>query len=341
MQSLKNLVRIAAIALLVIPAGAQTGPQVSVRAISVLSSNPLKLRIQTSKQVSPQTQMVSNPDRLVIDIPNAVPGAELRNVSVHRIEVEKVRVSLFSASPPTTRIVLDLKQPMWYRVVPDAWGLLVSLGTDSESSSLSQPTIGWVSGQVVLARQPVRQGSGQTTILRPAQPQPLAKNGVSVQFSNGLMSIHSNGATLSEVLFQIQKTTGAEMAIPSGTEQDRVASNFGPGTPSDVLSELLNGSGLNFVVVGSEADPNRLRSVLLSRASGGVDAPQPSGFAQSYAPPPMEDAGNESGTLQEVPSQAQGPPPEGTLQQIPPPTSDASQPQPNFEGGPPPDSPPN
>src|SRR6266496_352449 len=169
MQSLTNLVRTAAIALLVIPAGAQTGPQVSVRAISVLSTNPLKLRIQTSKQVSPQTQMVSNPERLVIDIPNAVPAAELRDISVHRIEVEKVRVSLFSASPPITRIVLDLKQPMWYRVVPDAWGLLVSLGTDSESSSTSQPTIGWVSGQVVLARQPVRQGPGQTTISRPTQ----------------------------------------------------------------------------------------------------------------------------------------------------------------------------
>src|SRR6266700_1147999 len=90
-------------------------------------------------------------------------------------------------------------------------------------------------------------------------------NSVNVQFSNGLLTIHSTGATLSEVLFQIQKQTGAEIAIPSGTEQDRVAADFGPGSPSEVLGALLNGSGLNFVVVGSEVDPHVLRSVILSR----------------------------------------------------------------------------
>jgi hypothetical protein len=342
MHLLRNLGRILGAALLVLPASAQAGQQVSVRSISVLSNNPLKLRIQTSKHVAPLTQMVSNPERLVIDIPNAVPGGELRSFMVHRIEVEKVRVSLFTATPPTTRIVLDLKQPMWYRIVPDAWGLVVSLGTDSENTANSQPTIGWVSGQAVLARQPSSPASpavAQKSVTR--QNQPLAKNAVSVQFANGLMSIHSNGATLSEVLYQIQKTTGAEIAIPSGTEQDRVASDFGPGTPSEVLSKLLNGSGLNFVVVGAEGNPNSLRSVILSRASGGVDQPQAPSFAQSYAPPPMAENA-EPDVLQEVPPQPEGTQSAGMQQggmpqpqQLPP--DDGETPQ----AGPPPDSPPN
>ena len=97
------------------------------------------------------------------------------------------------------------------------------------------------------------------------------------------MTIHANNATLSEILFQIHNTTGAEIAIPSGAEQDRVAADFGPGTPSQVLAQLLNGSGLNFVVVGSEDDPNGLRSVVLSRTAGGVDPP--SAFA-GVPPPP-------------------------------------------------------
>jgi hypothetical protein len=103
-----------------------------------------------------------------------------------------------------------------------------------------------------------------------------------VQFANGALSIRCNNATLSEVLFQIQKVTGAEIAIPSGTEQQRVAGDFGPGTASEVLSDLLNGSGLNFVVVGSESDPNMLRSVILSRNGGGADAP--AAFDQQFMP---------------------------------------------------------
>jgi hypothetical protein len=323
---------------------AQAGSQISVRSISVLSSNPLKLRIQTSKPVVPQTQMVSNPERLVIDLPNTVPGAELRGISVHQTGVvEKVRVSLFSAAPPITRVVLDLKQPMWYRIVPDAWGLMVSLGTDSNTASISQPTIGWVSGQATVARQPGAQvviqrsqAMSQPVVTRPSRP--LAKNGVSVQFSNGLMTIHANGATLSDVLFQIQKTTGAEIAIPSGTEQDRVASDFGPGTPSEVLGELLNGSGLNFVVVGSEADPNHLRNVILTRASSGVDQPQAPSFAQSYAPPPMAED-NDQDVLQQVPPQQVQQQP-GEPQPMPPPPDVNAQPQQTPEGGPPPDPPP-
>src|SRR5262249_39772618 len=100
-----------------------------------------------------------------------------------------------------------------------------------------------------------------------------ARKGLSIEFSNGQMTIHSGGATLSEILYQIQKVTGAEIPIPSGTEQDKVAADFGPGTPSEVLGELLNGSGLNFVVVGSETNPNLLRSVILTRKLEVAEAP--------------------------------------------------------------------
>jgi hypothetical protein len=292
-----------AILMFVVLALSQVGGQVSVRSISVVSDSPLQLRIQTSGRVTPQAQMVSSPERLVIDIPNAIPGTGLRGITVHGSEVNKVRVSLFTAKPPTTRIVVDLAEPQWYRVAPDASGLLVSFGSDPENTANTRPTIGWVSGGV--SPMPVRRQGGALIVQKSAvrQAQPLAKNSVSVEFANGLLTIHSTGATLSEVLFQIQKQTGAEIAIPSGTEQDRVASDFGPGSPSEVLGELLNGSGLNFVVVGSEADPRRLRSVILSRESGGVSAPQadnpaytPPGFAENTEPqspegmaPPPED----------------------------------------------------
>ena len=271
--------------------------------------------------------MVSSPERLVIDIPNATPGTGLRGITVHGGEANKVRVSLFTAKPPTTRIVVDLARPQWYRVAPDASGLLVSFGSDPDNAGNAQPTIGWVTGGV--SPTPVRQQGGALMVQKSAarQAQPLAKNSVSVEFANGRLTIHSAGATLSEVLFQIQKQTGAEIAIPSGTEQDRVASDFGPGSPSEVLGELLNGSGLNFVVVGSEADPNRLRSVILSRESGGVSAPQADNPA--YTPPAFAE------NTEPQSADAMAPPPEDPQQpqQLPP----DRQPPP----GPPPDAAPN
>jgi hypothetical protein len=271
--------------------------------------------------------MVSSPERLVIDIPNATPGIGLRGITVHGGEVNKVRVSLFTAKPPTTRIVVDLARPQWYRVVPDASGLLVSFGSDPDNAGNTQPTIGWVSGGVLPT--PVRRQGGGLLVQKSAAKQavPLPKNSVSVEFSNGLLTIHSTGATLSELLFQVQKQTGAEIAIPSGTEQDRVAADFGPGSPSEVLGELLNGSGLNFVVVGSEADPNRLRSVILSRESGGVSPPQAD--SPAYTPPAFAE--------NTVPQSPEG---------MAPPSEDPQQPQPlspdrQLPPGPPPDAAPN
>lgn len=126
---------------------------------------------------------------------------------------------------------------------------------------------------------------------------------------------------ISEVLFQVQKATGAEIAIPSGTEQDRVAANFGPGPASEVLSDLLNGSELNFVVVGSEADPRVLRSVVLSRKSEA--SAQPTAMPQTYTPDAAENVAPENPEVPTPPddnSAPPSPPPADNGLVAPPPT---------------------
>lgn len=221
--------------------------------------------------------MIEGPDRLVIDLPNTQPGTALRRLNVNRGAVRSVRTSLYSRQPSVTRIVVDLTLPQWYRITPDSSGVLVTIGGGAGTPADAETTIGWVS-----TKSPAHHvSSARTSAPEMASARRSAPvNGVSVDFANGMLSIHANNASLSEVLFQIQKKTGAEIAIPAGTEQERVAADFGPGTPSEVLSLLLNGSGLNFVVVGSESDPNVLRSVLLS--AKGPDMPTP---VQPYSPP--------------------------------------------------------
>jgi hypothetical protein len=291
-------------AAVVVSAAAQTSRVGAVGRISILNENPLQIQVQTTEGAVPQVQMVSSPERLVIDIPNTVPGASLHGLTVNRGDVRGVRVSQYSVRPPVTRVVVDLNSPQWYRVVPNAVGLVISLGSDRATADAAQPAIGWVSSVTRGTRPP------PVVLMRAVATQPQRNNGVSVVFARGLLTIHAQNATLSEVLFQIQKQTGAEIAIPAGTEQDRVAADFGPGTPSTVMGDLLNGSGLNFVVVGSASDPNQLRSVILSRKTGGVDPP--GGFQAADNPPPQAVPAMDPSNLQ-----SEGPPPENPPQEAP------------------------
>jgi hypothetical protein len=252
--------------------------------VAIVGDHPFRLHIQTSGPVTPQVQLVPNPDRLVIDLPNAIAGPGFHGLSVRNGEIRGIRTSTFSTAPLVTRVVVDLKAPQWYQVAPDSTGLVITLGDDASSDNESenkQTTIGWVSN--ARPSHPTRTAFAVKTPKLP-NPQPASVNGASVQFANGLLSIHANNASLSEVLFQIQKKTGAEIAIPSGTEQERVAGDFGPGKANEVLAELLNGSQLNFVVVENQTN-HTLRSVILSPKGSETDAP--GRFAQTYSPPPQ------------------------------------------------------
>jgi len=84
------------------------------------------------------------------------------------------------------------------------------------------------------------------------------------------LSIRSNKANLSEVLSEVHRRTGAEIAIPAGAEAEQVFTNLGPGAPKEVLASLLNGSHFNFIVVGSERDPNGIGRVVLTPKQGGA-----------------------------------------------------------------------
>jgi hypothetical protein len=91
-----------------------------------------------------------------------------------------------------------------------------------------------------------------------------------------LLSISSNKASLSEVLFAIHQQTGAEIAIPAGSELEQVVAEIGPAPAPEVLSQLLNGSKFNFMILSSTSDPRSLdRVILSSRPEGPMPPPPP------------------------------------------------------------------
>jgi hypothetical protein len=93
-------------------------------------------------------------------------------------------------------------------------------------------------------------------------PPPPPKPAVTVTFENGMLSIHADKATLAQVLFEVQRQTQAEIAIPAGAEQEEVAAELGPAPARDVLGSLLNGSPYKFIFVGNELS---LERVILTR----------------------------------------------------------------------------
>ena len=108
------------------PVSAQTA---EIRHVSVhKSGGSLQIEIETSKRVVPLTQVVTDPDRLVIDFADSVAGPELRNVAVNTSEVKGVRVGRVTSNPPVTRVVVDLKSPQPFQLFPSPKSIIVKLG---------------------------------------------------------------------------------------------------------------------------------------------------------------------------------------------------------------------
>jgi hypothetical protein len=281
-----------------------------IRKVSLLSAgNKVEVEILASEPISPQIQLVTGPDRLVIDLPNSQPSADLHRLKINRGEVTGVRVAAFSSTPPVTRVVLDLTASETYQAFPSGRTLIVKLG----GIGTGQPTPPEAPQGRPAAGTPVVISEADMPATLPIRSRP----GVEVRFSRGMLSIHADKATLSEVLLEVHRLTGAEIQIPPGAQQEQIVADIGPAPARDAMATLLNGSHFNFIVVGSDSDANALHSVLLTPKQGGT--PMPAGIppAQEYSSenqPPSEPA--QGGQLmphtEDIPDEAPPPPqPEG------------------------------
>jgi hypothetical protein len=250
------------------PVAGQAQAVPSIRRVQVLrGQGQVEIEIEASDRIVPHTNVLTGPDRLVVDFVNAVPGARLRSQAVNRGEVKSLRVGLFSSDPPVTRIVVDLNGPQPYRVFPSGRTVIVKVGIAGPRTAAFRPGSGPV---LVNTNYPTQ----AVTIPEP-DPAP-AKPALEVSFQGGLLSISANKANLSEVLFAVHQRTGAEIAIPAGAEQEMVAADFGPAPAPEVLAHLLNGSKFNFLILSSSTDPGVLDKVILSsRPEGPMPMPRP------------------------------------------------------------------
>ncbi len=95
----------------------------------------LDVEISTSRPVALRSQVATDPDRLILDFPDALPGADLHNQAINRGQVKGIRVGLFTQNPPVTRVVIDLKSAQPYRIYPSGKTVIVKLMTGEQQAA--------------------------------------------------------------------------------------------------------------------------------------------------------------------------------------------------------------
>jgi len=103
----------------------------------------------------------------------------------------------------------------------------------------------------------------------PVQLQPAPAPIAIVSYQNGLLTITAENARLSDIIDRIRNSTGAAVDTPPLNEL--VTVHLGPQPPAQVIAALLEGSHLNYVIVGGVADSAAVRAIQLMPEPAGPE----------------------------------------------------------------------
>jgi hypothetical protein len=274
-----------------------------LRRVRVLGGNEnFEVEFIADQPVVPRTQVVEDPYRLVVDFPGVVPSRELHDLRVNRADVRGIRVGLFTSEPPVTRVVLDLNAQPQFKLFRSGRSVLVKLAGEAQPA-----IIGLVYGGVVNSLPNTVPGVATVSAALEVSRR------LRVTLRAGKLSIWADRASLSEVLYEIQRRTGADIPIPSGARNELVVVDLGPGPAPDVLADLLNGSPFNFVIVGVKGDPLRVSSAQISPRE---NKSQPQSLDRPSSPPPANATPDPPPRPEPLPQTE--PPPEVPLVPLPP-----------------------
>jgi len=107
---------------------AKTAKPVLVQHVAVVrGKRGMEVEIASSAPITPKVMKLAAPDRVVLDLPNAVPAGRLRPITVDGTDIKSVRLARYQLDPPITRVVVDLAGPREYEVLPSGRKLVLKL----------------------------------------------------------------------------------------------------------------------------------------------------------------------------------------------------------------------
>jgi hypothetical protein len=148
-------------------------------------------------------------------------------------------------------------------------------------------------------------------------PAKAAPQHASVVYSRGQLEVSANDSSLNQILRDIARETG--MKITGGVTDERVFGKYGPAGASEVLSNLLDGTGSNMLL--KETADKVPAELILSPRTGGPTPPNPNA-------PGFDDDGSSSEAVEQA-RPAPPPPP------VVPQTQPGMPPVPDINGQPP------
>jgi len=98
------------------PAGTSAQPPAAVKSVKIVRDKVAgtAIEIVTSRPVPPALQTLTNPPRLVIDLPNANVAVKQKDLTPKGDQFTDLHVDQFQISPPVTRVTVDLAEARQY-----------------------------------------------------------------------------------------------------------------------------------------------------------------------------------------------------------------------------------
>ncbi len=99
--------------------------RVTIQNVAVVrGKNGVQIEIVGSAALTHRASQLTSPDRVVIDVLNAVPAHRTREIAVNRGGIRTVRIGRFQQDPPITRVVVDLAAERAFDIVPSGHKLI-------------------------------------------------------------------------------------------------------------------------------------------------------------------------------------------------------------------------
>lgn len=99
-----------------------------IRSLTTLVvADALQVRVDATGPVQVETNVLSSPDRLVVDFLHAALRTQERELSINGAGVTRIRTAQFQIKPYVSRMVFDLAQPVEVRVTTSTTSYLVTL----------------------------------------------------------------------------------------------------------------------------------------------------------------------------------------------------------------------